>query len=142
MNLQEIKNNYNSTTEFFQTILDECVKLAQENPDFVYNPRKTSGGCLYNSPCVYCVGEEGGDQEYGPDCSGCIIGQALQRMGWSDEKELSSVELVDGLLKHFIDTVESTQILDRLLIIQMAQDGGDSWASAVSDGLNYIPNES
>ena len=130
MNLQEIRNNYNSSTEFFQAILDGCNKLAQEQPDFVYNPRKTNAGCLYNGPCVY-RDENGSVIGYGPDCAGCIIGQSLQRMGWADANELTYGGLVRFLLSKFSPDEESYNLLEKLATIQMAQDQGMSWEGAV-----------
>jgi hypothetical protein len=136
MKLKEIRKKYNSSQEFFQAVLDGCIQLAKEQPDFVYNPHPLKTPyCTYNGPCQY-KDNYGETESLGPDCKGCIVGQSLQRLGLDDPEELGSTLSVRNLLLSvgppFTNAYPSYDTLNKLSKIQSKQDKGVTWAEAVA----------
>lgn len=98
-------------------VLAEVRKLASEYPD-----------ATYSGPCSYVVGYAGPGR-------GCLIGQALRRLGFTKE-QLDNVD--DGpasyalrrlnIPTYVFDSWKSVRILDQ---IQIYQDDGTPWGEAV-----------
>lgn len=115
MNIKELRTKYGES--FFSVVEDELRRLAKANPNFRYS---TQCGvyCKYNGPAMKI-----NKQQAGPDCKGCVFGQALQNLGWDDEDELDlSVPihvLIEGCPRSWAD-------------IQKYQDIGHTWKEAVS----------
>jgi len=93
MNLKEVVAKYPNNKAFFKAVKVELKKLATEKADFTYFSPKTKDynfiGCKYDS---------------GPDCaksrcSGCIFGQALRKLGWTDKDERSRVATISQLFE-------------------------------------------
>jgi hypothetical protein len=118
MNLQEIYNIHSDS--FLSVVLNEVKKLAEEKPDFLYAPQNIGVKCFYNKGSAL-----------GPECDGCIIGQALQRLGWDDKKEMEFFGAVDDLfLAHISSYLQNTSCCE-LKQIQMKQDNGVVWGKCV-----------
>ena len=134
MNLPELKKKYG---ENFVTELEcQVLKLAQESPDFVYNPSGQSATCSYTGPARARVTDVD-DAAYtqvaiGPECSGCLFGQALQRMGL-DFKEVC----YDLQMSCLRDLLGFGFHYDYLQKVQEKQDTGKSWGEAIK----LIPSE-
>ena len=94
----------------------ELRALAEEQPDFVY--------CLAASSCCYNQGSP-----EGPDCSGCMFGQAFQRLGVARNHE--DLECKDDIesLGYFHHDVRPP---DSWLTVQSRQDSGFTWRDAVA----------
>jgi hypothetical protein len=117
MNLQELYNIHSDS--FLSVVLNEVKKLAEEKPDFLYAPPNIGVKCFYNKGSVL-----------GPECDGCIIGQALQRLGWDDKKEMGFFGSVDNLLLTYIDSI-TEDLCYELKCIQIKQDNGVVWGKCV-----------
>lgn len=115
-----------SVKEFWTTLYNNVIDLSNEQPNFIYNDsihRKESVGCYYVS------GADGRQ-----DCDGCIIGQALQKMGFSKEDlipldNIGSIQEVDMYFN--LSDEETNPIVQALREIQKRQDKGQTWKSAV-----------
>lgn len=109
---------------------DEILKLAAEKPDFVYTKQGVpSNGCSYVGASMHTEGGEG-----------CIIGQALMRLGVSEtglrewESGYSTANSIGRLLydAEFITVTEmDNHLIDAIQDTQAGQDTGCSWGEAV-----------
>lgn len=120
------KNMYNFNSA---DVVAEVRKLAQERPDFVYTDQTTiESSCSY----VYdSIGSGTGE--------GCIVGQALNRLGVDKTTLIQFDEAEDGsgwpagyVLEQLIPnktTEGDVKILNR---IQMKQDFGSTWKESVN----------
>jgi len=128
MKLSEIIAKYSSQDEFLSALKSEVIKLGTENPDFIYNPGNL-GLCSYNGPAYRTNNTDWLNpikKTVGPECKGCIFGQALQNMGWNPEEELiGSISTV--LRNHEFHYTK----LDVFQEIQNDQDKGLSWGEAI-----------
>ena len=121
MRIKDLRDKYKD--QFFSVVEDELRRLAKENPDFVYNPTRVSCGCHYNGPATITNDNGKTFVQVGPDCKGCIFGQALQNLGWDDKEELEFGESIYDLIP------DCSTYWD---LIQYYQDTGKTWAEAVS----------
>ena len=128
MNLKEVVAKFDSELEFVKQLAVEVVKLGDENPDFIYNTSGRISGCHYNGPATLKTGNSSTPIQAGPDCSGCIFGQALQNMGWDHDYEMKSTKTISGLIYDFGKTSFDFDYLNR---VQMRQDEGQSWGEAI-----------
>jgi len=79
--LRPLVNKFDSIEKFISEVDRQLLKLIDENPSFVYNPNK-SKYCEYTIGCYK-----------GPECDGCIFGQAFQRMGMKkDESQIQRAQ--------------------------------------------------
>ena len=131
MKLQEIVNKFASNRDFLLAVKAEVVKLGKERPDFQYNPFKMIVSCSYKGSC-YCVDEKLDEELKGPDCKGCIFGEALQNMGWSDPTEMSSVNQIQYLFEKTCGIHPSETVAMDFDSVQSAQDNGKTWGEAIS----------
>jgi len=130
MKLSEVIAKYSSEDEFISALKTEVIKLGTENPDFIYNPGFKGTYCSYTGPSY---DENWSDESgwvktsIGPECKGCIFGQAMQNMGWnsSDEKLAGPITYV---LKCQGIEVSKVQML---LEVKKNQDSGASWGEAI-----------
>lgn len=118
-----------------QEIVGEVVKLAKERPEFVYKSADLDGSCSY----------VGGRMRTPEEGKGCIIGQALQRLGMP----------VEELLKHEGDDVVSLIIANPYIVggdgfadrdarsfldyVQSLQDRKETWGDAVKQAASGYP---
>jgi len=129
MKLQEIYNQNPKT--FVTRVNTELRRLITEQPDFVYNPLGGGIGlCTYKGPCQY------NDGTTGPDCNGCIFGQALKALGWTDQEEISIKENIRCVVNDLIPN-NNILFIPKWLAIQEGQDKGEPWGSL----LQFLPKE-
>lgn len=79
-------STYPSYQHFVSAVDEELLKLMEEQPDFQYSNGRNAPVsntdpdkiilCRYDGPR-----SDGYGKLYGPECDGCIFGQALQRLG-------------------------------------------------------------
>lgn len=109
---------------FASRLRDEVYKLAAEQPDYIYAD-PDNNGCYYS----YASGQKDGP--------GCIVGQAMYRMGVCvrnlDEKYESDSATICSILLHYAPKCSN---VDRIFLstVQNAQDSGRSWEEAVAWG--------
>lgn len=115
MNIQDFISTYPSFEAFEDELVKRILEVADENPDFVYNPFDNITGCYYDGPAR-------NGKNIGPECNGCIIGTALQKMGVA---RIVLAEMFMGISSH-IEGI-STKIIQ----VQRLQDAGVSWGKAV-----------
>ena len=126
MRINEIINKYESPEAFIKAVEEQLLLLAKEQPDFRYNTSGVQATCRYNAPAVRHV--RGSDRiPAGPDCKGCIFGQALQNLGWDEQDELNTSSTIDSILSP-IRSIRLAVWRD----VQTAQDNGKTWSEAVS----------
>ena len=112
MKLQEMVNFYNDFINCTEQVL---IHLAQENPDFVYNPGGYNS-CSYNGPALK-----------GPECNGCLFGQTFQLMGWDEKEEMDTNLTIEDLFKE-LTNIEAPY---NWRTVQEMQDDGCSWGEAI-----------
>jgi hypothetical protein len=120
MKLKEIRDYYGN--EFLQAVYDEIVRLAKENPTFTYAPKEVPyeyRACFYNR-----------GSKVGPSCEGCLVGQALQRLGWSDKIELDFFGDVQNLFASYLGPLTGP-IMVKISNAQSMQDYGKPWGECV-----------
>lgn len=138
MNLREVTDKLGDG--FVAAVDAELLRLANEKPDFIYRLRGTSkGACSYDGPCRNIYNAE----LLGPECDGCIFGQALKRLGWNDEEELAAEMQINSLVNYYVNgrtsALPSDNCPDYWRDIQISQDKGHSWGLAISilKGLDH-----
>ena len=122
MKLDEIVKKYPTPDDFTKAVEEQLLLLAKEHPDFKYNTSGYTVTCRYDGPATI------GGEIVGPECKGCIFGQALQNLGWDDKAEMRSGATIDGLV-YWLD---NQQQLMKWRSIQNEQDTGKTWSEAVS----------
>ena len=105
----------------------EVLALADERPDFVYPTQKEREGVGSGEFCSYT-----GARLKSPEGEACIYGQALTRLGVSQDTLMGLSTNIVSLLsgKFGLDTY-NIDYDDALIRVQKAQDGGVSWGKAV-----------
>jgi hypothetical protein len=134
MNLKEIIAKFNSELEFVKQVAVEVVKLGTENPDFQYNTSERLASCHYNGPATLKTSLSVTPIQAGPDCKGCIFGQALQNMGWDDENEMNCGHNISEILcTEYADilTPRTHKWIVSFRDTQVDQDNGASWGKAI-----------
>lgn len=111
MKLLDIVNKFDSRDSFIKAVDVELLKLMEENPDFIYSD---GSGCHYNS----------GPNSNRDLCNGCIFGQALQNLGWSDIGELCSGLYIGDL---FYEECNMFEVPEYWSEIQSDQDEKFPW---------------
>ena len=127
MNLKEIVAKYPTEQDFIKAVEEQLLLLAKEQPSFRYNTSGELATCRYNGPAIK-RNDYNEIVQVGPDCKGCLFGQALQNLGWDDATELKRGATIDRQLEFISD--KSRLSLWRQ--IQGSQDGGKTWSEAVS----------
>lgn len=132
MRLKEIVAKYPTEQDFIKAVEEQLLLLAKEQPSFRYNTSGELATCRYNGPATkrYDYNEmvDALIVQVGPDCKGCLFGQALQNLGWDDAIELTSGMTIDIVLGFISDKSR----LNLWRQIQGSQDGGKTWSEAVS----------
>lgn len=112
-------------------VIEEVRKIANERPDFVYADQPLSTPTLQSNSCSYI------SASYGiPEGEGCIVGQALQKLGISEDA-LQEHEgyIASGVLIrldiHDQEESEHTPELEWLDTVQSEQDTKKSWGEAI-----------
>jgi hypothetical protein len=100
-------------------LINEVEYLAKEYPDFLY---KTPGS-------IGCSNVDGGCDKY-PELKGCIVGQALQRLG-VDLTEHPKSGIFNILISNRWVFTQAQR--SRLEDIQLAQDTGSTWSQAIAN---------
>lgn len=136
-------------SEFDKQLIDNILRLCDENPDFVYVDRSnlpddnTQGPwkvyCKYFGPATIRKESKSDgkmiEEIVGPNCRGCLIGQALQCMGWTREDIDPETEIsASDLLRSYCDPI-IRRIVSKA---QSLQDYGTNWgqiAKTVRDHL-------
>jgi hypothetical protein len=109
-------------TRFIPAVEAQVLLLGHEQPDYVYKNAGTAGTCKYNGPAVNHMGKTVGNPS-----KGCIIGQALQRLGWTDEVEMNKMCAISSLFLQ-LGIPERSLFLS---LVQNAQDVGVPWGKAI-----------
>jgi len=97
----------------------ECQKLAEELPNFLYEPEDLAIGCSNT---------QGGDGRY-PDNCGCIVGQAFKRLTGELVPEQHDLAEVTSLISYKV--VQHDSCLEEIKSLQAKQDDGYTWAVAI-----------
>jgi hypothetical protein len=112
--------------------LDDVVakvrEVAAERPTYVYN---NEGMSEYSSSCFYRHGEYG-------ERPGCIVGQALDRLGYvvPEVDEGTNAGVVLGGLFDLSDDDNGLKA-NWVWKVQKEQDGGKSWGDAILEADSY-----
>jgi hypothetical protein len=152
MNLKQIVNKFESHQDFLIELKKQVLKLASENPNFVYNPNyeqnkalKIRTKCKYNGPVVSVDKENKIQEVVGPDCKGCIFGQALQNMGWTDSQQMNVTYNIKTILRNFAGVFQLEFVDDQIDVLlssfretQNLQDSGNSWSNCVENLLESV----
>lgn len=120
-------------------VLSHVILLAAKYPQAKYI-RPNPNACMNFT----------GKVEEGPEEEGCIIGQALRRMGLNESNcpDQCAVRHLAGFLS-YDDAIGTLEVIERdiphvaelLARIQEAQDDGFCWGEALSLALTYIAEE-
>ena len=126
MNLKEL---IATTPNIVEVVDAELRKLMTEQPDFRYVTRgsdKKIGVCNYN---------KGAAEFCGPECNGCIFGQALQNLGVPRDCEDLSKQTAVRRLFAYNGPSDIDLYPQYWTEIQGSQDSGTRWG----DLLHYLP---
>jgi hypothetical protein len=137
MRLKEIVAKYPTHEDFLLAVAANVLKLADEKPDFQYSP-ELGYRCSYNGPASRNTHLPNPD--YGPECSGCILGQALQLLGWDETEELETRGVFEGLLEKWGGMKPSgyNRLLLVLRVVQSSQDTCSTWSKAIVPLREYL----
>ena len=109
-----------SKQENVKKLAEKVLEIGKANPDFVYKDFDEPGRCSYNNRCVE-ISPEYKKRKQGPDCPGCLLGQALQSLG-------VSVTSMNAQIEKYIPANFDLYGLD---VCQNAQDTGKSFGEAI-----------
>lgn len=124
MKLKEVVQKFETEELFISAVNEQLKKLMEENPKFIYNDGIDIGYCFYNQGTIS-----------NPDkCKGCIFGQALQNLGWSDSDELDFIGNINCLFIKYSYFPTIPRYWEK---IQVMQDTGSNWGSL----LEYLPKD-
>ena len=122
---------YDFTTK---DVLNEVIRLSQEDPDFVYTAQPGREGAI---SCGY-AGLAPGTTEG----RSCIVGQALQNLGVPKDELIHLVTDASAVLRELhIEDDDNLDVLRTLNEVQENQDMGLSWGESVRYTLikeNYL----
>jgi hypothetical protein len=136
MNLKEIAAQYKDYQAFLEAVATKVLELADAQPTFQYSPER-GYRCRYNRRATRDIYTD--STEYGPECKGCIIGQALQLLGWDNSYELNRIMSVTTLLNEHVNPIFSGLSLTlQLQLVQTNQDSSLTWGSSVIDLRKYM----
>jgi len=121
-----------SRPNYLELVEEKLRELATEQSDFIYAPKSNRSKfkpiCSYYGPALYTdIGE------IGPDCSGCIFGQAFQRLG-VPATDLNSMQAIDIYIDYLHETFEIDNVPRCPVswkLIQENQDEGKSWGEII-----------
>jgi len=134
MKLKEIVDSYLTHDAFLQAVATKVLELADAQPDFLYAPTR-GYTCSYNGPAIKV--RAAAPHDYGPQCSGCILGQAMKAMGWNDETELLLNSTFNNLVFNKAG-LGLTPLRSILNSVQGYQDDGNTWGMAVTELREYM----
>lgn len=112
--------SYDFTTK---DVLNEVIRLSQEDPDFVYTTQHGRGS---NYPCGYAGMAPGTTKG-----RSCIIGQALQNLGVPADKLSHLYHMASKVMKDVLHIEGSADVFALLDKVQLYQDAGLSWGESV-----------
>ncbi len=136
MNLKQLAEKHGDA---FISVVEEQLKLlASEQPDFRYNTSGDVVSCSYSEGASRYSTTKERAEPAGPECSGCVFGQALARLGWDDETEKKSNKTIDQLMEDFAE-IEVPLYWNK---VQSGQDYGTTWKEAVDRIPSQQPIES
>jgi len=131
MKLKELYLSFPSNKDYCEAVKNKIKELVDKNPDFRYNPLHDPFSTKGNL-CRYNKGVKGG-----PECNGCIFGQALQALGWDDPEELSYICDIGTLHEIFIQELPNkVSIPVSWVVAQKYQDTGNTWAASTRELLS------
>jgi hypothetical protein len=129
MKLAQVIAKYPDRAAFIKAVNEQLVKLMDENPDFKYTDKSLFVKGIEVATCKYNGPPTTGLKTVGPPSKGCIFGQVLQNMGWSDNNEMSIMLGINSLLQ-FEDAFGASWVdIGSWRSIQAEQDRGESWGS-------------
>lgn len=136
MTLSEIILKYPTTDDFLLAVANKVLEIADAQPDFRYvTSTQPNVTCRYNGSATPAGS--------GPKCSGCLLGQALQRLGWNNKKELRCSMQFSHMLWSTIELkgharITALRLLNKLSNVQKRQDAGHTWDKCVTQLRRYI----
>lgn len=98
-------------------VLKEVRRLKKAYPDAIYNRPKNVNACFYSKGIV----------KNGPKTCGCLIGQAIRNIYPDLFTKLKNNEIRNGASSAADDIDLIGNSVDRLAMIQLAQDMGECW---------------
>lgn len=120
-----------------ETLIAEIMKLAAESPDFVYEaPAHMTREYEYTTECFYVHTDPDGDDA--KNAPGCIVGQALHRLGvplsvLEQYEHVGAGTLVSEITPNVGAVGESFARR-----AQLNQDEGKTWRDAVDHATEYV----
>lgn len=120
MKLKEVVAKYPNKRAFISAVKSELVKLAETKKEFTYhNPKNYEFSKV--DPCHYNKGPDSSPRR----CKGCIFGQALKNLGWTDKEERSYLGTVKGLFSDFA----GLEVPEYWSKIQEMNDDNEPWGA-------------
>lgn len=114
-------------------LLAQVVALTQKYPNATYCPPTTANGFI---SCNYFAGVV----KDGPEQAGCIVGQALQLLGFT-ASDCSNTADVHGLVADGNIIQDHKLAVPILKEIQCSQDGGMSWGLCLQNAIDAFSSE-
>lgn len=120
-----------------EDVLNEVIRLSEEDPDFVYTTQPGRGD---STPCGYTG-------MYPGTCYGrsCIVGQALQNLGVPKDDLIDLSDCASEVLTDYLNIhAKYHDDADRLIYlnnIQSNQDQGMPWGESVTEVIKTKPKE-
>ncbi len=109
-----------------EQLIDEVRKLANEKPDFVYEPVI---GC---APACSYVSSANSETE------GCIFGQAILRLQPELRQTIDCENIISCLLQDLKVNISNKQLVEWCVIVQGFQDNQIIWKDCVSGADDKI----
>ena len=110
-----------------EDIRREVLAIADERPDFVYTAQKEREGLGVGASCSYT-----GARLHSTDGEACIYGQALTRLGVSQDELMGYSDNIASLLYDEFELAEyDDDVAETLNSVQREQDAGMPWGEAV-----------
>ncbi|MBT2609866.1 hypothetical protein J7I97_16660 [Streptomyces sp. ISL-87] len=111
-------------------VLETLREVVAERPDYVYSSPEYMPADEEDGRCFYVHKDESGS----PVSAGCVIGVVLYRLGapleWMEQLEARPASSLAGRLFPQL----SDRTMQKLNLVQSAQDNGDTWGTAYAKG--------
>lgn len=122
MTLEELLSRLGD--KFVEKVDEQLKDLITKNPEFTYNPGAKVGTCSYIGPHRSYDHTKEDWVVDGPECSGCIFGQAFQQLGWTPEDIKKDI--------HTLCIELDIKAPARWFNMQRLQDIGEKWGALIA----------
>ena len=115
--------------------------VAERGPNFIYRKAGTASTCLYVKADDERLGLTPDELDIvgdGARVTGCLVGTVLDHLGLMTDSIATSHDGVGSLIGHTMFGQVEHDVRKYLVMLQCAQDDGETWGAALQSAENYV----